>query len=33
MMLVELMDGCKISHLEVNCSGKVLCEVDLLNCH
>ena len=28
-MLMDLMDDCKISHLEVHCSGRILCEVDL----
>ena len=29
MMWMDLMDDCKISHLEVHCLGKILCEVDL----
>ena len=28
-MLMHLMDDWKISHLEVHCSGQILCEVDL----
>ena len=27
-MLMDLMDDCKISHLDVHCSGQILCEVD-----
>ena len=29
MMLMDLMDDCKISHLEVYCLGQILCKVDL----
>ena len=29
-MLMDPMDDCKISHLEVHCSGQILSEVDLL---
>ena len=29
-MLMDPMDDCKISHLEVHCLGQILCEVDLL---
>ena len=29
MMLMDLMDDCKISHLEFHCSRRIPCEVDL----
>ena len=28
-MLMDVMYDCKISHLEVHCSGYILCEVNL----